>query len=144
VARDPSPAVRRQLNAFSELLLALTNARLADDEALHASLYQTLLERYEEEVASGRAHPSLTETVADYTEDPSESVRFYELALEQLRGFPEEPTYSVRISLAERFIEVGRRREAESLLDGARADAERAQDAFWVEWADRVRADPET
>jgi hypothetical protein len=121
-----------------ELALAITNASEAGDAVLYDSLCQTLRAYYDEQANSGRSHPFLTEAIADYTDDAAEAVRLYELALEQARTFPDEPTYTKMISLAEHFIGLGRKEQAEAYLRDGRAEAARRGDTFWVEDADRL------
>jgi hypothetical protein len=121
-----------------ELAVAIVNASGADDEALHDSLCQTLHGYYDEQTSSGRSHPFLTEAMADYTDDAAEAVRLYELSLEQARAFPDEPTHTKRISLAEKFIELGRKEQAEAYLRDGRAEAVRRGDTYWIENADRL------
>ena len=121
-----------------ELALAITNASEAGDIALHDSLCQTLRLYYDEQTSLGRSHPFLTEAMADYTDDASEAVSLYELALEQARAFPDEPTPTKLISLAEQFIELGHKKQAEAYLRDGRAEAARRGDTFWIEDADRL------
>ncbi len=124
-----------------ELALAITNASEAGDTALHDSLCRTLRLYYDEQTSLGRSHPFLTEAMADYTDDASEAVSLYELALEQARAFPDEPTPTKLISLAEQFIELGHKKQAEAYLRDGRAEAARRGDTFWIEDADRLLSD---
>jgi hypothetical protein len=121
-----------------ELAVAIVNASDAGDDALNDSLCQTLRAYYEEQASLGRSHPFLTEAMADYAEDAAEAVRLYQLSLEQAPMFPDEPTHTKMISLAERFIKLGRTEQVEAYLRDGRAEAVRRGDPYWIEDADRL------
>lgn len=121
-----------------DLALAMTNATMADDTALHDSCYQSLLAYHADLTLLGRSHPFVTETLADYTDDLATSVRFYALALEQARAYPDEPTHTKMISLAGRLIELGQLERAEAYVRDGRAEAVRCEDTHFIEEADRL------
>ena len=120
-----------------ELTVGITNATLAEDDALSQSLYLRLLIYYQEQIAAGRTHPFLTETVADYTDDSTEAMHYYKLALEQSHALGDsEPTQTIRIGIASKLLELGQREQAEAHLRDGRAEAIRRGDEFAVEEAD--------
>lgn len=122
-----------------ELTVEITNATLAEDDALSQSLYQSLLIYHQEQAAMGRVHPFLTETVADYTDDPTEALRYYKLALEQSRDIGNgEPTQTILIGIASKLLELGQREQAEAHLRDGRIEATRRGDGFSVAEADRL------
>ena len=121
-----------------ELAVAIVNASGAEDDALHDSLCQTLRAYYEEQASLGRSHPFLTEAMADYTDDTVEAVRLYELSLEQARAVPDEPRHTKMISLAQRFIELGRTEQAEAYLRDGKAESVLRGDTYWIVNADRL------
>jgi hypothetical protein len=122
-----------------ELAADITNAVLADDDALAASLYQRLLAYHNEELASGQSHPFLVETLADYTDDPAQAIHYYELALAMSRQMgSDEPTHTILIHIGARLIEMGRREQAEAFIRDGRAEAVRRADSDSIEDADRL------
>ncbi len=120
------------------LTCELTDATLADDTALAASVYQQLFSYYEETSRAGNPDPFVTETLADFTADAAKAIAYYELALEQSKFYPDEPRHTKMISLAERLIETGRREQAEAYLRDGRAEAVRCGDKDWIEKADML------
>ena len=121
-----------------DFALELTNASLAEDAPLEASLYEQLVTYYQEQSRSGISHPFLTETLADYTDDAAQAVSYYELALQQSKMYPDEPRHTKMISLAERLIEIGHREQAEAYLRDGRSEAVRLGDTDWIQDADRL------
>lgn len=125
-----------------ELSADITNATLADDDALRQSLYQQLLVYYIELTNEGRCHPFVVEILADYTDDVAESLRYYDQALEMSRQMTsDEPTQTILICIGERLLEMGRREQAEAYLHEGRAEAVRRSDSFWIKEADRLLQD---
>ncbi len=121
-----------------ELAVAIVNASAAGDDALNASLTQSLRVYYDEQAALGRSHPFLTEAMADFTSDATEAVRLYKLSIEQAGVFLDEPTHTKMISLARELIELGQAEQAEAHLQDARAEAVRRKDADGVKEADEL------
>jgi hypothetical protein len=123
----------------SELAADITNATLADDQALVESLYQHLHHYHEERLAAGCSHPFIIETLADYTDDPARAIRYYEQALEMSRQMmSDEPTHTILISIGEQLIEMGRREQAEAFIHDGRAEPLRRGDIDWIENADKL------
>lgn len=117
----------------------ITNAALAGDDALAASLYQRLQLYSDEQLAVGRSHPFIIETLADYTADPAQAIRYYEQALAMSRHMTtDEPTHTILIGIGEQLMELGRREQAEAFIRDGRAEALRRGDSDWVENADRL------
>lgn len=117
----------------------ITNAALAGDDALAASLYQRLQLYSDGQLAAGRSHPFIIETLADYTADPAQAIRYYEQALAMSRHMTtDEPTHTILIGIGEQLIELGRREQAEAFIRDGRAEALRRGDSDWVENADRL------
>ena len=130
------PDVREQVQEFA---LEHTNAFLADDHSLAASLYERFLAYHEEQLAVGRSHPFIVETLADYTQDHAQSVRYYKQALTMSRQMAsDEPTHTILIGIGARLIELGRREQAEAFIRDGRAEAVRREDSFFIEEADRL------
>lgn len=122
-----------------ELALQITNATLADDDALSDSGYQNLLEYYREETAVGRGHPFLTEVVADYTEESNAALRYYQVALEQSQRIgPAEPTQTILLGMTVKLLELGKVEQAEAYLRDAKKEAVRRQDEYSIAEADRL------
>jgi hypothetical protein len=123
----------------SELALSITNATMADDDALCKSFYQQLLDYSSEQSLAGRSHPFLLETLADYTDDPAQALGFYKQALALSRHMTsDEPTQTILIGIGARLIELGRREQAEAYLRDGRAEAVKRTDTFGIEEADRL------
>lgn len=100
-----------------ELALAITNATLADNDALADSFYQQLLAYHEEMQRAGASHPFLVETLADYTDDNHEALRIYQRALVMSREWgQEEPTQTILVGMAQRWLELGNKEQAEACL----------------------------
>lgn len=117
----------------------ITNAVLAGDDALAASLYQRLQLYSDEQLAAGRSHPFIIETLADCTADPAQAIGYYEQALAMSRHMTtDEPTHTILIGIGEQLIELGRREQAEAFIRDGRAEALRRGDSDWVENADRL------
>src|SRR5687767_261232 len=96
----------------AELAAGITNATLADDDALAESLYQRLHLYHEEQLAVGRSHPFIIETLADYTDEPAQAIRYYEQALAMSeRMTSDEPTHTILIGIGKQLIELGRREQ---------------------------------
>jgi tetratricopeptide (TPR) repeat protein len=124
---------------ISELAADVTNATLADDDALAASLYQRLLAYHEEQLAAGHSHPFLIETLADYTDDPAQAIRYYEQTFEMSQQMAsDEPTQTILIGIGAQLIEMGRREQAEAFIRDGRAQAIRRGDSDSIEEADRL------
>jgi hypothetical protein len=122
-----------------ELAADITNATLADDDALAASLYQRLRLYHDEQLAADRSHPFIIETLADYTDDPAQAIRHYEQALVMSRQMTsDEPTHTILIGIGEKLIELARCEQAEEFIRDGRAEALRRGDKDWIEIADRL------
>lgn len=122
-----------------ELALDITNATLADDNALAESLYQRLLNYHEAQIIVGRSHPFLVETVADYTDEPAQALKYYIQALEMSRQMAsDEPTQTILIGIGARLLEMGQREQAEAFIREGRAEAVRRADADSVQDADSL------
>jgi hypothetical protein len=122
-----------------ELAAEITNATLADDDALAESLYQRLHLYHEEQLAVGRGHPFIIETLADYTDEPAQAIRYYEQALAMSeRMTSDEPTHTIRIGIGERLIKLGLREQAEAFIRDGRAEAVRRGDAECAKDADEL------
>ncbi len=102
-----------------KLSLAIANASGADDHALCAAHYESLLEYFHGQSERSCPHPFLTEALADFTENPAEAICLYKLSLEQSNAFPNEPLNTKLTSLAERLTEIGQAEEAETCLADA-------------------------
>lgn len=119
-----------------DLAAQITNAALADDDALGQSLYQSLLEYYNEQTAAEQGYPFLTETVADYTDDPAEALSYYRLALVQSQKMgTSEPTQTILLGIAAKLLELGQREQAEAYLRDGQKEAIRRNDEFAIEEA---------
>lgn len=130
--------------SVSELAFAITNATLADDDALAESLYLRLQLYHEEQLATGRSHPFIIETLADYTDDPTQAIRYYEQALAMSRRMPShEPTHTILIGIGEQLLELGQREQAEAFVRDGRAEALRRGETDWIKHADQL-FDPES
>ncbi len=117
----------------------MTNATLADDDALCQSLYLGLIDYYNEQTTAGPGHPFLTETVADYTDDPTAALSYYQLALAQSQKLGEaEPTQTILLGSAAKLIELGLQEPAQAYLQAGRNEATRRNDEFAIEEADRL------
>ncbi|MEJ0088734.1 MAG: hypothetical protein WDM80_03130 [Limisphaerales bacterium] len=113
-----------------DLAAGMTNATLADDHALAASLYQRLVHYHEEQLAAGRSHPFIIETLADYTDDPAQAIRYYEQALAMSRQMTsDEPTHTILIALGEQLIAMGRRAQGEAFIRDGHAEALRRDES---------------
>jgi hypothetical protein len=121
----------------ADLACEITNATLAEDDALASSLYETLRCYHEELNRSGRSHPFVTETLADFTENSKEAVSLYELALQQSAAFPGEPLHTKRVDLGKKLLEFGRFEQAEAYLLDGRAGAVKNNDADYSAEADK-------
>ena len=123
----------------AELAADITNATLADDDALAESLYQRIQLYHEEQLAAGRSHPFIIETLADYTDDAAQALRYYEQALAMSRHMSsDEPTETILIGIGERLIVLGRREQAEAFIRDGRAEAVRRGNADCARKADRL------
>ena len=117
----------------------ITNATMADDEALSESLYEQLRLYHEEQLAIGRSHPFIIETLADYTDESAQAIRYYEQALAMSRHMTtDEPTHTILIGIGEQLIELGRREQAEAFIRDGRTEALRRGDTDWIENADKL------
>ncbi len=123
----------------ADLACGMTNATLAEDVALHDSLYEQLRAFCQDQAARGVLHPFVIESLADYTDDLQEALRLYRKALGLSE--PDEPRYTILISMAERLIEAGQPEQAEACLCEGRAEAEDRRDADYVAEADRMLRD---
>ena len=133
------PDIHEQVQDFA---LGITNASLADDQALAESLYERFLSYHEEQLAAGRSHPFIVESLADYTHDRAQAIRYYEQALAMSRQMTsDEPTHSILIDLGGQLIEVGQREQAEAFIRDGRAEAVRRGDEYYIEEADRLLAE---
>lgn len=122
-----------------DLAAQMTNAALAEDDPLCQSLYQGLLEYYNEQTAAEQGHPFLTETVADYTDDPAEALRYYRQALVQSQKMGStEPTQTILLGIATKLIELGQREQAEAYLWEGQKEAIRRNDEFTIEEANHL------
>jgi hypothetical protein len=122
-----------------ELAAEITNATMADDDALADSLYQRLRVYHEEQLAAGGSHPFIIETLADYTDDPAHALGYYEQALAMSRQMTgDEPTHTIIICLGERLIELGRREQAEAFIRDGLAEAIRRGDRDWIQNANEL------
>lgn len=125
-----------------ELAAAITNATLADDDALSSSLYQQLFNYYAEMSVAGRCHPFLIETLADFTDEPTDSLGYYRQALAMSQQMSsDEPTATILIGIGEQLLAMGRREQAEAYLRDGRAEAVQRMDSFGIEEADRLLQD---
>lgn len=122
-----------------ELALQITNATLAEDEALCQSRYETLVEFHREQTAAGREHPFLTETVADYTDDPATALRYYRQALEQANRLGTTvPTQTILLGISAKLLELGHCEQAEAHWREGRREAVRRHDEFAITEAERL------
>lgn len=119
-----------------DLACQITNAVLADDAALSASHYLSLVAYYQAQTDAGLGHPFLTETVADFTEDPVTALRYYQLALQQAEesGAP-EPTQTILLAMGTRWLELGQWEQAEACWQAGHREAIRQNDPVTLEEA---------
>jgi hypothetical protein len=128
---------------WNEVFDVVNNIKRCIDEGdskMEAAYTAALGAIYARQEASGAPDPALTEAVADYTDDAEEAVRLYRLALAQSSGSPGEPTHTKRIDMAARLIEFGDLEAARTELIQGRAEAERLNDTFYVDFADEMLA----
>jgi hypothetical protein len=85
----------------------------------------------------GKPDPALTEALADFTDDAAEAAALYRVAIAQCTA-ADEPTHTKRVCLAARLIELGDLSEARSELAQGRAEAERLNDAEYVNLAEEL------
>lgn len=123
-----------------ELALAITNATLADDDALADSHFHQLLAYHEEMQRAGTSHPFLLETLADYTDDDREALRIYQRALVMSREWgQEEPTQTILVGMAERWLELGNEELVEACLRSAYDEAFSRGDADVLKEIEELR-----
>ena len=123
-----------------DLALAITNATLADDEAVADSLYGQLLAYSEEMQKAGTSHPFLVETLADYTDDDREALRIYQKALAMAHERREDdPTQTILVGMAKRWLEVGNDEQADACLGDASAEALSRNDSETLKEIDELR-----
>ncbi len=96
-----------------EISSKLVNATYAEDMKSYWDAYNELRLYCEAESNSGRNHPFLWETLADFTYDPRAAINLYMEALNQATRLEmAEYKASIQIALAERFQEMGERKQA--------------------------------
>jgi hypothetical protein len=128
------PFTQVEWRRVSELAGRLTNAALADDDVLHASLFVDLQDLLADLSRRHGEHPGLWETEADFTDDPNTAIALYEQA-KQLALRAGLPTYTIRISLARVLIDQGDAAAAGKELRECRSEvAARGDDHEKAEW----------
>jgi len=119
---------------------ALTNAALADDDVLYASLFEDLLEVLESLRRKCGKHPILIETAADFCDDPTARERLYRDAI-QLAEANALSTMSIRLSLASLLLlEIGEPAQAMQQLKACEVEVSKDGDDYerqnWIELMD--------
>ena len=136
---EPFPFTETEWDRITEISLSLTNASLANDEVLEASLLLTFLEDIDKLRVQHGEHPVLDETEADFLPDPWERIVKYRSAIRMAED-NSLPTMSIRVSLAGVYLDdfsdyrralVELRRCEPELATGGRVDEDERQ--HWEE-----------
>jgi hypothetical protein len=98
------PFNQREWQEVADVSMSHTNATLADDAVLQASLYVELQEVLDKLRRKYGEHPILIETAADFGDDATERRDMYRSAvrLAEANGLP---TFTIRISLGRLLLQ---------------------------------------
>jgi hypothetical protein len=110
-----------------DAMLGMTNATDADDDALHAALYERLREFCEQQTAAGRGSGFMWEALADVSTGAAQCLAYYERSLELARDNG-EPIHTALLEMGRLHAESGDWSQAEPLLIAARDQAIAARD----------------
>jgi hypothetical protein len=137
---DVFPFSAEEWRRVEEAALSVTNASLANDGAVRASHFQSLMEVLDDLRKCHGEHPVLRETEADFLDDPVLQRHTYRLAI-QLAERNGLPTLSIRISLSRVLLEDFRDpKQAADELAVCRCELSQTADSTETqEWSELMR-----
>jgi hypothetical protein len=134
------PFSKDEWRRVTEAAYSLTNATLADDDALRASLFIVLMEVLDDLRQRHGEHPILIETAADFCDEPVDQRNMYLSAIElaEANGLP---TLTIRVSLASLLLQdFNDPAQAMRELSACESEMEAHGDDFEKqEWAELMR-----